>query len=100
MGYGNGMSGGKQLAYRPAKRKVKFRKEFSSVYSNADSTSGNCKITSDSRRLRTADGTLTYRKGSPKAIFTSDDGRTSFSFSLREVSAESVSRGTHLITIP
>jgi hypothetical protein len=76
------------------------RKRFSSLYSNAISTSGDCIINSTSRRLRNVAGTLTYREGSPKVKFLSDDGRTSFAFSLREVTAESVVKGVHSITIP
>jgi len=100
MGYGNGMSGSKRMIRKPAIRKKMYSKEFSSVYSNADAKSGDCKITSSSRRLTSFDGTLTYRKGYPKVTFTSDDRRTSFSFSLREVISERIVRGAHIITIP
>ena len=100
MGYGLGSAGGKQLAYKPIKRIRKFKKEFSSLYTNATSTRGDCVITSSSRRMTNAPGTLTYREGSPKAKFLSDDGRTSFGFSLREVTAESVGSRVHNITIP
>jgi len=100
MGYGNGMAGSKKMIRKPAIRSKMYKREFSSLYTNAVSTSGDCAITSSSRRLRDAAGTLTYKKGYPEVTFTSDDRRTIFSFSLREVSSETVTSGVHRITIP
>ena len=99
MGYGNGMAGGKQLAYRPAKRKVKFSKEFSSFYTNADAQSGDCKVTSSSRGLTHEDGTVTYKKGNSIIKFTSDGG-SSFLFALKSMISEGLSRGAWVITLP
>ncbi len=100
MGYGNGNKPVAESGRRVVRFKSLYKRAFSSIYANADSTSGDCAISSSSRRLRDAAGTLTYRKGAPKVKFLSDDGRTSFSFSLRDVTAESVVRGVHVITIP
>ena len=100
MGYGNGMSGSKRMIRKPAIRKKIYSKEFSSLFTNADATRGDCQLTSSSRRLSNTNGTLTYKKGYPKVTFTSDDRRTSFSFSLREVISERGVRGAYIITIP
>jgi len=98
MGYGNGTGGGKQLGLKPAKRIGRYKKQFKVFAANVLSTRGNCKVTCDSRRLRAADGTMTYRTGSSYALFTSDDGRTVIKFKLPYMTRESVSRGAHLIT--
>lgn len=100
MGYGNGNKPVTESGRRVVKFRSLYKRAFSSLYTNADSTSGDCSITSSSRRLRNAAGTLTYKKGYPKVTFTSDDRRTTFSFSLREVISENVVRGAHIITIP
>ena len=100
MGYGHGIVSANSGTKSAPVRTKKYSREFASVYSNADAKSGDCKITSSSRRLTSFDGTLTYKKGYPKVTFTSDDRRTSFSFSLREVISERVVRGAHIITIP
>ena len=100
MGYGNGNKPVAESGRRVVRFKSLYKRAFSSIYANADSTSGNCSITSSSRRLTNADGVLTYKKGYPKATFESDDRRTLFSFSLSEVSSESVASGVHRITIP
>lgn len=100
MGYGNGMAGSKKMVRKPAIRRKIYRKEFAAVYSNARSNRGDCVITSRSRRMTNVPGTLTYKEGSPKVKFLSDDGRTSFAFSLRDITRESLSRGVHAITIP
>ena len=100
MGYGHGIVSANSGTKATPIRMKRYSREFSSLYTNATSTSGDCAISSSSRRLRDAAGTLTYRKGSPKVTFLSDDGRTSFSFSLREVTAEIVRSRVHFITIP
>ena len=100
MGYGNGMSGSKRMLRPAAVRRKVYTKEFASIYSNARSNSGDCVMSSRSRRMSFVPGTLTYREGSPKVQFLSDDRRTSFTFSLREVTREVLSRGVHDIEIP
>ena len=72
MGYGNGMSGGKQLAYRPAKRKVKFKKEFSTFETNYAATSGAARITFTGSG-GVVPGTIVYKRGYPFCIFTATD---------------------------
>ena len=100
MGYGNGMAGSKKMVRKPAIRRKMYRKEFATTYSNARSNSGDCVITSRSRRMTDVPGTLTFKEGSPKVKFLSDDRRTSFAFSLRDITRQALSRGVHAITIP
>lgn len=100
MGYGNGNKPVAESGRRVVKFRSLYKRAFSTFYTNAALTRGNCKISSSSRSLRSVDGTITYREGHPKVRFTSDDQRTFLSFSIKEVSSESVSRGVHLITIP
>ena len=98
MGYGNGSGGGKQLGLKPAKRIGRYKKQFKVFAANVLSTRGNCKVTCAPRGLRAADGVMTYRIGSPYAVFTSDDGRTVIRFKLPYITSQSVSRGAHLLT--
>ena len=98
MGYGNGMAGGKQLAYKPVKRKIKFRKEFSTFLTNSISTSGAARIQWNGSG-GVVIGTITAKKGYPFCLFTATDGSvTNKKFRLRTITADSVSRGFHLIT--
>jgi hypothetical protein len=75
-----------------------YKRAFATFYTNAASTSGNCKVTCSALSLSTADGTLTYRKGFPNIKWTSDDGATNVYFSLRDMTNNLVSRGAHLLT--
>jgi hypothetical protein len=98
MGYGNGMSGGKQLAYRPAKRKVKFKKEFSTFETNYAATSGAARIIFTGSG-GVVSGTIVYKRGYPFCIFTATDSSvTNKRFALRAITSDSVSRGAHLVT--
>ena len=76
------------------------RKRFSSFYSNAISTNGDCALTSSTHVLNRTPGTFTFRKGSDKVLFVDDTRRVSLTFSLRSVTAERVFGGVHNITIP
>ena len=98
MGYGNGMAGSKRMIRKPVIRRKMYSREFSSFYTNAAANSGDCKMTSVSTGLLNEDGTVTYRKGFPTVTFTSDGG-SSFSFSLRSMTSEGVSRGAWAITL-
>ena len=98
MGYGNGMAGSKLMIRKPASRMKMYSREFADFYINTDSTKGDCKVTCSSRRLNAVNGTISYRKGNPNIVFTSDDGRTIEKFSLRNTTNNSISRGVHLLT--
>lgn len=73
-------------------------KQYGTFYSNAASTSGNCKVTCSALSLSVADGTVTYRKGTDIIKWASDDGATNVYFSLRDMTNNIVSRGAHLLT--
>ena len=53
--------------------------------------------TGDIKTTRNADGTYTFRKGSHLIKWVNDAGDTTAIFSLRDMTSESVSRGTHLL---
>lgn len=73
-------------------------KQYGTFYSNAVSTSGNCKVTCSALSLSVADGTLTYRKGTDIIKWENDAGNTEYIFSLRDMTNNIVSRGAHLLT--
>ena len=72
-------------------------KVHSAFYSNTAGLSGNCRVTCSPLSLSTADGTYTFRKGSHLIKWVNDAGDTTAIFSLRDMTSESVSRGTHLL---
>ena len=90
MGYGNGIAGGKQLAYKPTKRKVKFRKEFSTFETNYTATSGAARINFTGSG-GVVPGTIVYKIGYPFCVFTATDN-------FRTITSDAVSRGSHLVT--
>ena len=96
MGYGNGMSGSKRLLRPAAVRRKVYTKEFATFFTNYASTSGDGKCRIGSGDI--INGTFTARKGYPFCFFSSDDGsivnRKHF---LRNITADSVSRGEHLL---
>ena len=73
-------------------------KVYRTFYTNAASTSGNCKVSCSPLSLSTDDGTYTYRKGSHLIKWVNDAGSKTYIFSLRDMTSESVSRGVHLLT--
>ena len=83
---------------REGKKQGLNRKRFKDFYTNAIATSGNCKVTCSALSLSTADGTVTYRKGTDIIKWASDDGATNVYFSLRDMTNNIVSRGAHLLT--
>ena len=72
-------------------------KVHSTFYSNTAGLSGNCRVTCSPLSLSTADGTYTFRKGSDLIKWVNDAGDQNYIFSLRDMTSESVSRGTHLL---
>ena len=82
---------------RKGREQGRNRKHFTTFYTNAASTSGNCKVTCSPLSLSTADGTLTYIKGSDLIKWVNDAGDTNHIFSLRDMTANTVSRGVHLL---
>ena len=72
-------------------------KVHSTFYSNTAGLSGNCRVTCSPLSLSTADGTYTFRKGSHLIKWVNDAGDTTAIFSLRDMTSESVSRGTHIL---
>ena len=97
MGYGLGAGGAKQLAYKSVKRVRKNKTIFATFYTNAASTSGDCKATV-SGSFSAKDGTVTFRKGYARVRFVSDDSSIDTYLSLRNLSTSVISRGAHLIT--
>jgi|TARA_E500000305_G_scaffold103363_1_gene98806 hypothetical protein len=97
MGYGNGMAGSKKMIRKPAIRTKMYSKEFATFYTNAISTSGDCKATVLGSFSAT-DGTVTFRKGYSRVRFVSDDSSIDVYLSLRNLTASVISRGAHLIT--
>ena len=98
MGYGNGNKPVAESSRRVTKFNSLYKKAFRTFYINAASTSGDCKVTCSPLSLSTADGNLTYKKGFPNIKWISDDGSTEVYFNLGNITAESVSRGVHLLT--
>ena len=98
MGYGNGMAAGKQLAYKPTKRKIKFRKEFSTFETNYEATSGAARINFTGSG-GVVPGTIVYKRGYPFCVFTATDNSVvNKRFNLRTITSDAVSRGSHLVT--
>ena len=96
MRLGNSNSGG-TAKMRKGRVQGVNRKRFSTFYSNTAGLSGNCRVTCSPLSLSTADGTYTFRKGSHLIKWVNDAGDTTAIFSLRDMTSESVSRGTHLL---
>ena len=96
MRLGNSHAGGTSKM-KEGKRQGRNRKQFSTFYSNTAGLSGNCRVTCSPLSLSTADGTYTFRKGSDLIKWVNDAGDQNYIFSLRDMTAESVSRGTHLL---
>ena len=96
MRLGNSNSGG-TAKMRKGRVQGVNRKRFSTFYSNTAGLSGNCRVTCSPLSLSTADGTYTFRKGSDLIKWVNDAGNQKYIFSLRDMTAESVSRGTHLL---
>ena len=96
MRLGNSNSGG-TAKMRKGRVQGVNRKRFSTFYSNTAGLSGNCRVTCSPLSLSTADGTYTFRKGSSLIKWVNDAGNQTYIFSLRDMTAESVSRGTHLL---
>ena len=97
MRLGNSNSGG-TAKMRKGREQGRNRKHFKDFYTNAASTSGDCKVSCSPLSLSTADGNLTYTKGSDLIKWVNDAGDTNYIFSLRDMTAESVSRGVQLLT--
>jgi hypothetical protein len=74
-----------------------YAREFSTFYTNAASTSGDCKATV-SGSFSAEDGTVTFRKGYARVRFVSDDSSIDTYLSLRNLYTSVISRGAHLIT--
>lgn len=72
-------------------------KVHSTFYSNARGVNGNCRVTCSPESLTTEDGTYTFRKGSHLIKWLNDAGNLGYIFSLRDMTAESVSKGAHLL---
>tara|TARA_R100001463_G_scaffold122006_1_gene178386 strand:+ start:195 stop:509 length:315 start_codon:yes stop_codon:yes gene_type:complete len=96
MRLGNSNSGG-TAKMRKGREQGLNRKRFSTFYSNTAGLSGNCRVTCSPLSLSTADGTYTFIKGSPLIKWVNDAGNQNYIFSLRDMTSESVSRGTHLL---
>tara|TARA_R100001463_G_scaffold107263_1_gene161834 strand:- start:3626 stop:3934 length:309 start_codon:yes stop_codon:yes gene_type:complete len=98
MGYGNGMAGSKSMIRKPAVRKKMYSKEFSTFYINFASTSGTARIQwTGSGGI--VPGRFSAKKGYPFCFFTATDGSvTNKIFNLRLITADSVSKGSHLVT--
>ena len=96
MRLGNSNSGG-TAKMRKGREQGLNRKRFSTFYSNTAGLSGNCRVTCSPLSLSTADGTYTFRKGSSLIKWVNDAGDQTYIFSLRDMTSESVSRGTHLL---
>jgi len=96
MGYGHGIVSANSGTKATPIRMKKYNKAFVTFFTNYASTSGDGKC-----RIGSGDiisGTFTAKKGYPFCLFSSDDGsivnRKHF---LRNITADSVSRGEHLL---
>ena len=82
---------------REGKKQGFNRKTFSTFYTNHASTSGDGKCRIGSGDI--INGTFTARKGFEYCKFSSDDGSiVNRKHHLRNITADSVSRGEHLLT--
>ena len=98
MGYGFGNAGGKQQSLRPVKRRRRYRREFSTFETNYTATSGAARINFTGSG-GVVPGTIVYRIGYPFCVFTATDNSVvNKRFSLRTITSDSVSRGSHLVT--
>ena len=98
MGYGYGTGGSKQLAYKAVKRMGKYVKEFDTFLTNSASTSGVSRIQWNGSG-GVVPGTISAKRGYPYCFFTATDGSvTNKKFFLATITADSVSRGSHLVT--
>ena len=98
MGYGNGMAGSKKMIRKPAIRKKIYSKEFSTFYTNFASVNGAARIQWTGSGGVVV-GTIAAKKGYPFCYFTASDGSvTNKMFRLRTITADSASRGFHLVT--
>ena len=98
MGYGNGMAGSKKMIRKPAVRKKMYRREFSTFYANFKSAPTSARISWTGSGGVVA-GRFTAKKGYPFCFFTaSDNSVVNKRFSLRTITADSLSRGSHLVT--
>ena len=96
MGYGLGSGGGKRMGLKPPTRMKKYSKRFATFFTNYVSTSGDGKCRIGSGDI--IDGTFTARKGFEYCKFSSDDGSiVNRKHHLRNITADSVSRGEHLL---
>ena len=95
MRLGNGNSGG-TAKMREGKKQGFNRKAFSTFYTNYASTSGDGKCRIGSGDI--INGTFAAKKGYPFCLFSSDDGSiVNRKHYLRNITADSVSRGEHLL---
>ena len=98
MGYGYGTGGSKQLAYKAVKRMGKYIKEFDTFLTNSASTSGAARVQWTGSGGVVA-GTITAKRGYPYCFFTATDNSVrDKKFFLTTITADSVSRGSHLVT--
>ncbi len=84
-------------AKKSGMRNGRNRKVHGTFYSNTAGLSGNCRVTCSPLSLSSDDGTYTFRKGDQFIKWTNDAGNKNYIFSLRDMTAESVSRGVHLL---
>jgi len=82
---------------REGKKQGRNRKAFSTFYTNHASTGGTSRI-----RIGASDiivGVISARKGFEYCKFTADDGSiVNRKLNLRNITADSVSKGAHLLT--
>ena len=98
MGYGLGSAGGKQLSYKPVKRIRKYSREFNTFYTNFASASSSARIQFTGSGGVVV-GTFDAKRGYPYCFFTANDNSVVRKrFNLRLITADSVSRGSHLVT--
>jgi len=97
MGYGHGIASANSGTKVTPMRMNKYNKAFATFFTNAASTSGDCKATV-SGSFSAEDGTVTFRKGYARVRFVSDDSSIDTYLSLRNLYTSVISRGAHLIT--
>ena len=92
------MAGSKKMIRKPAIRKKMYSKEFSTFYTNYAATSGAARIQFTGSGGVVV-GTFNAKKGYPICFFTATDNSVvNKKFSLRLITADSVSKGSHLVT--
>ncbi len=98
MGYGHGIVSANSGTKSAPVRMKKYSREFSTFYINFASVSGAARIQWTGSGGVVV-GTITAKKGYPFCLFTAKDGSvTNKKFKLRTITADSVSRGFHLVT--